>query len=163
MKKLSLVTLLGFCAVVHAESNTQPVAQKIATSMENGSAHSQGSMNERCLINGVVVANGDGSGQLLSCQSGRLLPVGGSWDVKSTITGVRNTQFVKAPRCGTGAVPEAIVGIGDRLDQKAGDMQTYRLRRDGDGWRLGIVRTDATGRPEDASRLTASVTTACVS
>ncbi|MFC0403141.1 hypothetical protein [Paraburkholderia rhizosphaerae] len=53
----------------------------------------------------AVVGNSDGSGQVLTCQGGQLMPVGGQWQLMQQIV-VSHGSFVAAPVCSAGGVPK---------------------------------------------------------
>ncbi|MBN3761074.1 shufflon system plasmid conjugative transfer pilus tip adhesin PilV [Burkholderia sp. Ac-20365] len=61
--------------------------------------------NTACTTNGVIAANSDGSGQILSCQYGNWLPIGGRV-LRMAYYTVQNGWGVPAPTCPGGGIPE---------------------------------------------------------
>jgi hypothetical protein len=103
----------------------------------------------------TLVANSDGSGQLLSCQGGQLLPVGGPW-LRQGFTLAQNGTWVAAPNCPAGAKPAAeIIPQNFSVD----DDGTVDFGGSGSGpWTVYI--TDGRGQPIPGA--VAQVDTYCV-
>lgn len=53
----------------------------------------------------TLLGNSDGSGQVLTCQNGQLVPVGGSWQLIDQFV-VANGSVVPAPVCSAGGAPK---------------------------------------------------------
>lgn len=158
MKKITFVAMTTLlCAAAQASSAAQPGSIRADTPIKAATA----TMNQACSTNGLVAADSDGSGLMLSCERGKFGPIGGAWAVKTIATPVHDNQIVKAPACVAGGVPGAVIAPADMAGQEIGDT-TYSLRKATGGWRVSIFRVSASGHPQETGDIAATVTTACL-
>ncbi|MDQ7980367.1 hypothetical protein QYH69_24315 [Paraburkholderia sp. SARCC-3016] len=100
----------------------------------------------------MVVGNSDGSGQVLTCQGGQLIPVGGPWTLMQQFV-VANGSVVPAPVCSAGGAakvtvaaqnftvdPTAVVNFG----ASAGSGPWVISITDGSGTPIGALGTAST-------------------
>ncbi|WP_321820767.1 MULTISPECIES: hypothetical protein [unclassified Burkholderia] len=108
-----------------------------------------------CPTNGLIGANSDGSGQILSCQSGTWLPIGGRWLQMYKFT-VQHGWWIPQPACSGGGVPQILVYPANFV---VNDTATVNVGAwaSGNAWVTYIV--DGSGNPIWSA--TASASTYC--
>lgn len=96
-----------------------------------------------CGSNGLIAANSDGSGQILSCQGGIWLPIGGRW-LQMYKYDVWHGYGVPVPSCPSGGIPRVLVYPTNFTVDDTGTVN-FGATQSGGQWIVYI--TDGVGTP----------------
>jgi hypothetical protein len=162
-KKMKKGIFAALAALVFTAAHAGVGAQSVAHSAPVAGL-TGGEVNASCSPNDIVVLDRDRPGKHLTCESGRFIPMNVDWVIQSSYRGVRNNDFIRAPQCGKGETPEALVeGVDKAGVPDVAGSATYSLFKADGGWRLNIVRVDASGHVLSPGVMTATVRTVCAS
>jgi Bacterial shufflon protein, N-terminal constant region len=95
-----------------------------------------------CAPNGAMAANTDGSGQVLSCQYGSWMPIGGRW-LRYGYYAVANGWWVPAPTCPNGGAMKIQVTLQSFTVNNTATVNPGPAVWVGNGWTVPI--TDGVG------------------
>ncbi|OXJ06704.1 shufflon system plasmid conjugative transfer pilus tip adhesin PilV [Burkholderia sp. HI2500] len=89
-----------------------------------------------CSPNGTMAANSDGSGQILSCQYGIWLPIGGH-KLWYGFVNVSNGSYVPKPTCPSGGTP-LVMTVPNSFNVDSTAVVNYQSWANGAGWIVAI-------------------------
>ncbi|UKD18093.1 shufflon system plasmid conjugative transfer pilus tip adhesin PilV (plasmid) [Burkholderia aenigmatica] len=99
-----------------------------------------------CSPNGVMAANSDGSGQMLSCQYGTWMPIGGRWLRYGYYT-VMDAWWVPAPTCPNGGAMKVQVTLQNFSVNNTATVNSGPATWTGNGWTVHLTDGNGYGIP----------------
>ncbi|WP_175700975.1 shufflon system plasmid conjugative transfer pilus tip adhesin PilV [Burkholderia ambifaria] len=99
-----------------------------------------------CSPNGKIAANSDGSGQILSCQFGTWLPIGGRWLRYGYYT-VYDAWWVPAPTCPNGGSMQIQVTPQNFAVNNTSVVNSGPATWTGNGWQVHLTDGSGNGIP----------------
>jgi hypothetical protein len=99
-----------------------------------------------CSPNGIIAANADGSGQMLSCQYGVWMPIGGRWLRYGYYT-VADAWSVPAPTCPNGGAMKIQVTLQNFSVNDTTAVNSGPATWNGNGWTVHLTDGNGYGIP----------------